>query len=101
MIERDFNLTHEQKDVLTDLVEFYNNHAVETVTFGHSRRFGKCSWSYVKFNLKTDRSVLFQFNRTLVTPAFEECLCYLVHQNQTALFPSEGGTQNDFVWKKQ
>ena len=95
------NLTNEQQEVISDLVEFYNSHDVEIVSFGHSRRFGKWSGSYVRFTLETDRSVSFRFSRVLVTPAFEECLCYLVHQNQTALFPSEGGTQNDFVWKKQ
>lgn len=100
MNRNDFNLTPEQQELLTDLVEFYNSHDVEIVSFGHSRRFGRWLGSYVSFKLKTDRSVLFRFSRVLVTPAFEECLCYLVHQNKTALFPSEGGIQNDFVWKK-
>lgn len=95
-------LTSEQKELLTDLVEFYNNHAVETVSFGHSRRFGELgawSWSYVSFTLKTDRTVLFRFKRTLITPAFEELFCYLIHQNKTELFPSEGGNQNTFAWR--
>ena len=100
MTDHDFNLTPEQQELLTDLVEFYNSHDVTIVSFGHSRRFGTWSGSYVSFTLETDRSVLFRFSRELVTPAFEECLCYLAHQNKTALFPSEGGSQNSFVWRK-
>lgn len=93
------NLTLEQQELLTDLVEFYNSHDVRMVSFGHSRRFGRWSGSYVSFVLETDRSVLFRFSRELVTPEFEECFCYLIHQDITTLFPSDGGTQNDFVWK--
>ena len=103
MNRNDFNLTPEQKEVLTDLVEFYNNHAVETVSFGHSRRFGELgawSWSYVQFLLKSNRVVLFRFKRTLVTPDFEEVFCYLIHQDITTLFPSEGGSQNTFAWER-
>ena len=95
------NLTLEQQELLTDLVEFYNSHDVRMVGFGHSRRFGRWSGSYVSFVLETDRSVLFRFKRTLITPAFEEWFCYLIHQNKTELFPSEGGCHNDFVWRKE
>ena len=95
------NLTPEQQELLTDLVEFFNNHDVETVSFGHSRRFGDFwawSWSYVNFGLKSNRGVTFRFQRKLITPAFEEWFCYLTHQYITKLFPDEGGCQNDFAW---
>lgn len=98
------DLTPEQKELLTDLVEFYNSHDIETVRFGHTRRYGELgiwSWSFVTFTLKTDRSVLFRFKRTLITPVFEELFCYLIHQNKTELFPSEGGCHNEFTWEKK
>lgn len=97
------DLTPEQKDLLCDLVEFYNNHDVETVSFGHTRRFGELgiwSWSYVRFVLKSNREVTFRFQRKLITSAFEELFCYLVHQDITTLFPSDGNVQNSFTWGK-
>ena len=74
-MENKIKLTPEQKELLTDLVEFYNSHAVETISFGHTRKFGELgiwSWSFVSFTLKTNRTVLFRFKRTLITSAFEE-----------------------------
>lgn len=97
------NLTTEQQEVISDLVEFYNSHDVETVRFGHTRRYGELgiwSWSFVTFTLKTDRTVLFRFKRTLITSAFEEWFCYLIHQKTTKLFPDEGGCHNEFAWRK-
>ena len=97
------NLTPKQQEVLTDLVEFYNNHDVETVWFGHTRRFGELgiwSWSFVRFGLKSNREVSFHFQRQLITPTFEEWFCYLIHQKTTKLFPDDGGCHNEFAWEK-
>ena len=97
MNEDDFNLTTEQQEVMTDLVEFYNTHKVEFLTFGYKPKQGGYFYAFVGL-ASHGRETTFYFDESLATPNFEDCFMFLIRRKaKERLFLDDKKTQSFWV----